>query len=355
MAKKLLVALMALMMATVLLVACGGGDTTTAETTTTEQPTINTTEKGTTTTKPEETTTPKEEEPVTPETTRELTELEQLEYDSIWLGDIHMGISVDKRKDKANPSVEYPYVFHFGYKSEGGHFLNDPETDVPGIQFTEPVCMYIKNVEKDADFIKYDIDYYETADWWQIWASAKDFVPEDGASYLIYLFIKTGEHARDPYTNHFFVTWESDPWVYEAPELPVSGVGDINAMIPDINDRTQLFKHDAFTVDTNGNVRFTFKSDNQPFTNGTDTPGLAFTLMNKVFVNGEEKQIVTESYVTEQWYIINFQIADFNIAEGETCEIVFSINSNDTTGDYCNNPNGYFAIEKECVVTAPAV
>lgn len=363
MAKKLLLVVAVLVMLTVLLVACGGEEVTTPETTTTKAPTQQTTVDNTnTTTQPvvttttPTTTTPTTTTPAVPETTVAPTELDLLIDDSVWLGDIHMGVTIGPKQDKTNPSVEHPYVFHFGYKSEGGHFINDAETATPGIQYTTPNCIFIKNIDKDADYVKYDIEYYETADWWQIWASAKGFVPEDGASYLIYLFIDTdADHAVEPETPHFFATWEDEPFVYDAPDPIVSGYGDINTMVPDIGDRTQLFFHDAFTVDTNGNVRFTFKSDNLPFTNGTDTPGLAYTLMGKLFINGEEYQIVTDSYVTEQWYIITFQIANFNLTEGETYEILFTVNSNDETGTYCNNPHGYFVLKTDVTVTAPAV
>ena len=357
MAKKLLLVVAVLVMLTVLLVACGGEEVTTPKTTTTEAPTQQTTVDNTnTTTQPVvTTTTPTTTTPAAPETTVEPTELDLLIGEGVWLGDIHMGVTIGPKQDKTNPSVEHPYVFHFGYRAEGGHFINDAETATPGIQYTTPKCMFIKNVHKDTDYVKYDIEYYETADWWQIWASAKGFVPEDGASYLIYLFIDTdADHAAEPETPHFFATWEADPFVYDAPDPIISDYGNVSEMIKDIDDRTQLFYHDAFTVDTNGNVRATIKMDNQPFAEGTDTPGLQYTLMGKLFINGEVYQIVADSYTPEQHYIIKFQIADFNLVEGETYEFLFAIESNDETGTYCNNPNGYFMLQKGVTVTPAA-
>ena len=100
----------------------------------------------------------------------------------------------------------------------------------------------------------------------------------------------------------------------------------------------------AVLVDADGKVKYTIKSDNSPFADVGDNKGISYTRFGKLIINGQEVQIVADSYYTEQHYIIYFTIAGYTFVEGETYEMIFTIEANDQTGDYCKNLNGYFAL-----------
>lgn len=346
MAKKLLVFLTILVVCVAVFVACGEPATTTDNTTTPKSET--------TTTKPittEEDTT--EEPPVstTPfdPSTLDPKELHRYETDAIWCGPIHAGVVYNERSDKDNSSVKH-MAFRFGYGSDNGIFGDDPDYNVPAIQLTKPDCVYIMPCDEfgtsEGEYTKYEVEYYETPNWWEVWFVPKGFTPVDGQSYAITLFIESDDSLGHIYPNTtlFWETWPEEPWTYEAPAEVVSKYGNISEFVPGINDRTQLYYHDTLSVDADGKVKYTIKSDNNPFADVGDNKGISYTRFGKLIINGQEVQIVADSYYTEQHYIIYFTIAGYTFVEGETYEMIFTIEANDQTGDYCKNLNGYFAL-----------
>lgn len=359
MAKKLLVFLMILVACVTVFVACGEPAETTAPTTT---------PAGTTTIKDESTTTTTPPTTTTPEVTTTIdistfdpVEAYKYENDAIWCGPIHAGVVYTDRADKDNASVKHT-AFRFGYGSDNGIFGNDPDTGVPGIQLTKPDRLYIKEYGvEDAEYTMYEIEYYEVPNWWEVWFVPKGFVPEDGKSYLLTLFVQSDDNLAHVYPESvlFWETYPDEPWTYEAPPPVTSPYGDIKEMVPDINDRTQLFLHDAnLTVTAEGHLRYGFKSDNNPFADppadadGTQLRGLSFTREGKVFINGEAYEI--ENYTTVDWWIIEFDIKNFTPVEGTEYEVLFTVDSADDTGDYCKNALGYFALNTAVLLAAAA-
>ena len=79
---------------------------------------------------------------------------------------------------------DYDYIWYFSIVAEGGHFgttADDHPTHptTPGIQLvTDPVALYIKDAyDETADYSRYEISYWTTATWYQIWCVADGFVP----------------------------------------------------------------------------------------------------------------------------------------------------------------------------------
>lgn len=338
--RQIVVVLSVLLLTCALLVACKDTPADTSENTdsTTTVPT-------TTTPLPADTSTTPDTPPVT-NSPVQLSPPDQYIEDGNgeWV-EQHEEITIGPRD--GTDGKKYDWCFRFSFRSEGNHFLNDPDTNEPGLAFTSPDCIFIgkQNASGDVDsYVKYNITYWETKDWYQIFCVADGFVPEDGVSYDIYLFFRTDDNPdHSNYPDSLLYMWNlGNPFTYKAPAEVKSEYGDIEDYIPDIARRTQLIYHDAFEVDAENKLKFTFKSDGDPFTNGGDLPGVSFTLFDSLYINGEEVQIVADSYTTEEWYIIYFTIADYEFVSGEEYEFVFSINSNDPTGTYCSNPNGYF-------------
>lgn len=339
---KLLVCVAAIVVALCLVLAsCGGDDTTTttpdstvasgttAATTTAASTTENTTESTVTTTAPVVT----DDDPGDDN----MSNSEKLMEGRFWI-ELHTPVSVSKRT--GTDGKEYEYCFFFGIKAEGGHLFNDPDTGLPGLNFTTPECVTIN------DEI-YEVEYYETKDWWQIWFVAKDFVPVDGEEYDIVLFINIDSEVHGDNLGGYYV-WPLELFVYEEPDEIVSQYGDIHQMIPDIDERTQLLYHDEFSV-TDGQIKFTFKSDGDPFNNNAGQPGVSYTRFGKLFINGEEIEIVADSYITEQHYIIYFTV-DYTFEPGEEYEFLFTIEPNDDTGTFCNDSDGYFVLQNYTAV-----
>lgn len=343
--------------------ACGDNETTTAETTTeaaettTEATETTTTEE--TTTEATETTTTEVTTTEAPETTESKTPIadaieERMFGDNStaqWIQP-HMAEDDIARISSrvGTDGVTREYVIYFPFKSESNVFGTTPEdhpTDpnTSGLYFTTPIEIFIRK-DTDIDFTRYDITYYETADWWQIWVEADGFVPEDGASYEFVLFVMSGgadEAAIYPDTELYY--WDlGDYWTWDAPD-PVDSdfltAAELEALTA---NRTQLIEHETTTIDAEGNLRFSFKSDGDPFTSSTDTPGCHYTTFGELYINGEKIDIVTGSFVPELWYIFNIQIDGYTFTSGESYEIVFTINPNDPTGSFCKDQDGYFVL-----------
>ncbi len=356
--KKLIIILLVAVLA-VVFVACGGSETTTtkSDTTTTAAGTTTQTTTGT----PDGTTTVQQTTTVvtttvaitttTPGTTAPLSEVEEAVGYRTWV-ELHSDITLGSKKDAQG--VEHEWVFFFGIKAEGNHFYTDEETGAHGISYTEGSFFYIKDINSTEDYKRYECGYYETKDWWQIWAEPVGFTPVDGVTYDIYFMFEGDETHCDTPDEGYYI-WPLQEFTYTAPAPVVSENGDINQMIPDIKDRTQLIYHDELSVDTTTNkVKFTFKSDGDPFSNGGDLPGVSFTLFGNLYINGEKVEIVTDSYETEAHYIIYFTVADYTFTEGTEYEFVFTIESNDSSGTYCSNAVGYFVLDTCTAITPVA-
>ncbi len=335
--------------------ACGDSDTTTPKGTdsatstapTTTAPTTNSDETNPDETNPDETT-PEETTPdeTNPPITLSVPEQYAEDEGAVWV-QRHMPTTIGSRTGA--DGKEYEWCFYFTIKAEGGHFKSDPDTNESGLAFTTPDCIYIGKVTDESTgtadtYTKYDITYWETREWWEIWCVADGFVPEDGVPYDIYLFFRTDENENHSnYPDTLLYIWDFEqPFVWEKPAEVVSEYGDIEEMIPDIDQRTQLLYHDTFLIDDTGRLKFTFKSDGDPFANGGDNPGVSFTMFGDLYINGERVEIVPDSYETEEHYIIYMTIQDYEFVSGEEYEFVISIDSNDPSGTYCNNPTGYF-------------
>ena len=365
MKKLLIVAVVALL--ALALVACGGSEKPAATTaTTTLAGTVGETTPTTVTTTPAGTV--GETTPTTPAGTTAPTEPSKTP-NADWIDNVlfeegqwiqpHMEYRISS--GVGENGVEYDYIWYFTIKAEGGHFHNTVEDhpnkpNTPGIQLTTPVALYIKDFYSDEDYVRYEISYYTTAQWYEIWCVADGFVPVDGTEYDIYLVIQTPDDIYDesgevlytngatyPNTLHYIWTL-GEPWVYNAPEKSESKYFNQDQLDEIVGDAWWLLENDPTTVDADGNIVVKFKSDGNPFDNSTDTKGVAFTLMNELYINGEKYEV--ESYVPEQWYILNIKVKDFTPVAGETYEIIITINSNDTTGTYCKY-DSYYVLAKE--------
>ena len=358
MAKKftLFVVILTVLALCVVLTACGGGtdDTTPKADSTTTQPSNNDN-----TTTPADDTTKAPDTPATPDTTDEPDEpllpneqlVEDLMMTAPWITP-HMEYRYEVKNEKP--------VFYVTTKAEGGHFTVVPEDDpdypgANGIQLTKGLYALVRDEadEDTKDYTKYECTSYETAQWYEIWFGI-DFVPEDGHSYDIVWVIETGEKgATYPSTVHYI--WNMGTyWTYTAPKVPESDFLPEEEFKALTANRTELMEHETTTIGADGQVRFSFKSDNQPFSKG-EFEGVSYTIMGELYINGEKYEIVPDSYTPEQWYIINFKIAgDFIPEDGKTYELVFTVNANDGGAGYCNDQDGYF-VSVTVNYTAPAV
>lgn len=364
---KILAAVLAVLTALCLaLVSCNGSETSETKPEQSSQAPDNSTTPTESSKTPESSETPSttesSETPSTTESTGETTEpdvpdvpknpAEQYLDDHLsdWMPN-HMELTLHSKKDTLG--VEHEYVLLFTIKSEGGNFRNDEETGTPGLQFSQADCMFIKDWgvngdDEAAEYVKYEIDYYATEEWWRIYASPKDWVPQDGHQYEFYLFITCDlEHSV---SSESLVYWElGELWTYNAPVPVVSQYGDIAEMIPDIAARMELVYHDKFNFgdeDTAANrLHFTFKMDNNPFEKREDQEGLSFTLLGDVYIDGQK--VKTANYETKDWYQIYFDVLNedgspFEFTSGKTYEFIIAIDANDEGSGACHSQDGYF-------------
>ncbi len=364
----LVVVLVALLALSLTLVACGGETPATTAPTTTKAPTttipvVTTTPTTTTPKAPVSTKAPVTtkapvitEAPVTtPAKTNYLGPNEEwietvLFEEGQWVQP-HMEYTLNP--GKGNDGVDYEYMWHFTFKSEGGHWGTTAEDHpthpaTPGIQLvTDPVALYIKDGNNaDVDYTKYEISYWATATWYEIYCVADGFVPVEGTEYEIYLVFRTPADteledgtviyngSNWPDTLHYI--WNlGEYWTYAAPPKSESKYLSQNQLDQILGDSFWLLENEPTTIAADGSVQVKFKSDGNPFNNESDTKGVAFTLFGELYINGEEYKIEEGSYVPEQWYILNFKVKDFTPVAGETYEIIFTITANDSTGTYC--------------------
>lgn len=272
--------------------------------------------------------------------TKELTDSGELN------GYIQTGQQVPKHLDytlsdwRDSNGVKQKNVFYFTVLSDGNHFSDD--NGVPGIQLTTPVALFIKDVTAGGQFVRYPVSFWEPAEWYVLRAAAEGFVPQDSHSYDIYLVFRSGSSgATFPDTVHYLHD-EEQYFTYTAPRLE-SKYGDITEMVPNLDGRTELLQHENVLVNTLDVITLKIKSDNQPFVNdpGNSIYGISFTTVESLYINGEK--ITVNAYETVDWYIVRISFQDFTFVSGETYEIVFSLNSTDTSGQY-TDPNGYFGI-----------
>lgn len=262
---------------------------------------------------------------------------------------------------KGTDGVQYDYIWYFSIVAEGGHFGTTAEDHpthpkTPGIQMVnEPVALYIKDAnDLTADYSRYEISYWTAAQWYQIWCVADGFVPVDGTSYDIYLVFKTpadtvledgtviSNGATWPETLHYI--WDlGNYWTYEAPAKSESKYLTQSQLNQIVGDGWWLLEHSPAELSADGSVVVKFKSDGDPFNNNGDAYGVSFTLFESLYINGEEREIVPDSYQTQDWYILKLKIKDFVPKAGETYEILFTLTSNDTsgTGNYCKYDRYY--------------
>ena len=249
---------------------------------------------------------------------------------------------------------DYDYVWRFTIKAESGHFPGTTAEDhpthpsAPGLQLTTPVALYVKDVNNDVDYTRYEIIEYLPQEWYIMNVVAKDFVPVDGTEYDIFLVIMTGDEfsgAKFPETPHYLWNF-GETWTYTAPQKSESLYFNAAQFDEIIGNRFWLLEHEPLTIDATGNVEFKFKSDGDPFSNNGEEGinGVEFTLMGDLYINGEKYDIVDGSYTTQDWYIIKFQIKDFVPEAGQDYELIFTIDGNDPTGNYCMKPDGYYAL-----------
>ncbi len=371
----LVVVLIAVVSLSLILVACGGSEapvttagTTTKAPTTTPTPAVNTTTPATdpatptdssatpgsdTTPNSSAATTPKAPVTETPVTYRGENEkwIEQVLFEEGQWVQPHTEYTLTP--GKGNNGVEYEYMWYFSFKAEGGHFGNTADDHpthpaTPGIQLvTDPVALYIKDAnDETADYEKYNITYWATASWYQIYCVADKFVPVDGTAYDIYLVFKTPADTEledgtviyngSNYPDQYHYIWNlGEPWTYTAPQKSESKYLSQTQLDQIKGDSFWLLENEPTTITADGTVQVKFKSDGNPFNNESDTKGVAFTLFGELYINGEEYKIEDGSYLPEQWYILNFKVKDFTPVAGQTYEIIFTITSNDSTGTYC--------------------
>ena len=263
------------------------------------------------------------------------------------------------RPGKGDDGKDYDYIWYFTIKAEGGHFTNTAEDhpthpNTPGIQMTVPYALFIKDVMNDDDYTKYELSYWKTAQWYEIWCVADGFVPEDGAEYDIYLVFTTPDDLYDEngdflysngatYPNSLHYIWDlGATWVYTAPQKSESKYLS-QAQLDEIKgDAWWLLEHEPTTLDAEGNIVVKFKSDGQPFSDATDTYGVAFTAINEIYINGEKYEAAT--YETQDWYILKIKVKDFAPTAGETYEIIITLNSTDATNTYTKYDSYYVLV-----------
>ncbi|MBQ4120824.1 MAG: hypothetical protein IJD35_02290 [Clostridia bacterium] len=371
----LVVVLIAVVSLSLILVACGGSNTstttagtTTKAPTTTPNPAVTTTTPTTdpatptgSTATPGNDTTPNSSVATTPKAPVTLTPVTYRGENEKWIEEVlfEEGQWVEPHEEyrltagKGNDGTEYEYMWYFSFKAEGGHFgttADDHPTHpaTPGIQLvTEPVALYIKDAnDENADYEKYNITYWATASWYQIYCVADGFVPVDGTAYDVYLVFRTPADTEledgtviyngSNYPDQYHYIWDlGEAWIYKAPQKSESKYLSQAQLDQIKGDSFWLLENEPTTVTADGSVQVKFKSDGNPFNNESDTKGVAFTLFGELYINGEEYKIEDGSYLPEQWYILNFKVKDFTPVAGETYEIIFTITSNDPTGTYC--------------------
>lgn len=352
------------------LVACGDSETTTTTAATTQAPSTTvpevTTAKPITTTKtPDSTAAPNIETTKAPVITTEAPVtyngpneqwIEEVLFETGMWVQPHAKYTLGTAKGK--DGVKYDYMWYFTIVAEGKHFDATPENHptnpkTHGIQMVkDPIGLYIKDMnDPNADYTKYEISYWQTASWYEIWCVADGFVPVDGTAYDIYLVFKTpadlvledgtviSNGATYPDTLHYI--WDfGEPWVYEAPAKAESKYLSQDELKDIIGDSFFLRENEPTTIKEDGSVQVKFVSDGNPFINNIDY-GVAYTLFGELYINGEEYDIVADSYQTEQWYILNFKVKDFTPVVGEKYEILFTITSTDSSKIHCQYDSYY--------------
>ena len=283
---------------------------------------------------------------VTSSTTVRLAEIDQfmIDHDPVWCGPLLHEIVCAPKFNENDNTVAYENTFRFAYDFQNNIFKEDIFFGAYGIQMTEPICVFIKNTN-DAEYVRYDIEYYETPSWWEVWFVPKGFKPVEDESYQFVLFIQTDDSSIHNYPERvlYFKNDENAPWTYEVPVMVPPEENILLKLIPDLHERTQL-SVDTLSIDENGYLTYTFKTDNSPFHDVGDIRGLSKTKPGKLMINGATYTIAADSYLTESNNIIKFRIEGFVPQKDIMYEVIFSIDSDDTTPDYCSNPNGYFAL-----------
>lgn len=369
----LVVVLVAIVSLSLILVACGGVEapTTTADAATTATTTTPTPEVTTTPTTnpatPGSTTTPNSSAATTPKAPVIQAPVTYRGENEKWIEEVlyEEGQWVTPHEEytltagKGVDGVEYDYIWYFSFKAEGGHFGTTAEDHpthpaAPGIQLvTEPVALYIKDAaDEDADYTKYNITYWTTAKWYQIWCVADGFVPVADTEYDLYLVFKTPVDTEledgtviyngSNYPGQYHYIWNlGEYWTYKAPQKSESKYLSQVQFDQIVGDGWWLLENEPTTLAADGSIQVKFKSDGDPFDNSTDTKGVAFTLFESLYINGEEYKIEEGSYLPEEWYILNLKVKDFTPKAGETYEILFTLTSNDSTGTYCKYDSYY--------------
>lgn len=268
----------------------------------------------------------------------------------------HMAITVGDHTD--TNSVKHKNSIYFTIKSEGGNFVNDADGK-PGLSHTIFDRLYIvdhgtaTSPAENPECTLYERAFYETANWWEIWVAPEGWTPEPGHRYEFYLFITGDEETTTYSTSLYFWNMDEENW-WTAPSPIVSSYGNIEEMVPNFHDRSELPYHDKFLFgdeETAPNcLHFTFGSQNQfgDKSAGTDDTGaeitdygVSHTHISKLYINGKEYEV--ENYRTKEWYQLYFEIVDMpEFVSGETYEFVIVVEADDQTGELCKNPNGYF-------------
>ena len=268
-----------------------------------------------------------------------------------WCGSSRTGLVGNIRADKEDPSIVHPWAFRMGYDHVNGVFDVDPSSNIHTLRLTTPYCVFIKTVD-EVNYVQYEIEYYETPNFWEIWFVPKGFIPVEDESYQMVLVIKSNDSPANAYPDSllYMDLFPEDVWTYEIPKVVPNPTNRFENAVPDFLQRTSLIYHDELSIDSEGNLRYTFKNDNQPFknatlSNGDEIYGLSRTKFGKLFINGTEYQIVDHSYQTELGYIITFKICGFQPVSGEKYEVFFSIDPIDSNENYCKNEYGYFVLQ----------
>ena len=205
---KKLVIMLAVAALFLALVACGSEtattqtpQTTTSPTTTTSIPTAITTVPTVETTCPVLTT----KAPVTAQPPRPSAPVEaeiQALKETAWWNQVHRMNPLQREKN-ADGSISY--IWSLTLKAESGLFpvlSEDHEThpETPTLQLTtaEGAFVYIKDLNKDTDYTKYQVANWKTARWCDIWFEAVGFVPEEDGEYDVFLFFVMPEYSAHP-------------------------------------------------------------------------------------------------------------------------------------------------------------
>ena len=362
----MIIAVAALLLA---LVACGGETTTSETPKTTTLPTTTTSVPAATTT---ETTLPTVETklpvittqaPVTAQPPRPSAPVEaeiQALKETAWWNQVHRMNPLQREKN-ADGSISY--IWSLTLKAESGLFpvlSEDHEThpETPTLQLTtaEGAFVYIKDLNKDTDYTKYQVANWKTARWCDIWFEAVGFVPEEDGEYDVFLFFVMPEYSAHP-GDYVYVWGVDDGWIFDDKFFCIDPAID-----PEILDayRCSLYGHsEKYDVTHTATQPENFPTNTFNFTINPEDglfptpesfqeikPESAYAyvrgLYDTAFTRYDCDYMLTESNC-DMW----FTLKDFTPEAGEEYEIVFLFMSG-ASATYPNSPhyvytNGWIA------------